>query len=54
MLVSRVFDQISFSENFANPATKIFFCSANMRDKFCEIADITKETTFAKHENCEN
>ncbi len=51
---SRVFDVISFRENFAKLATKRFSCFAKMRDEFRNTADITKETSFAKHENREN
>jgi hypothetical protein len=41
----RVFDEISFRENFAKLATKRFSCFAKMRDEF---------GSFAKHENREN
>jgi hypothetical protein len=54
---SRVFDEISFPENFAKLASKQFSCFAKMRDEFREFretADITKETSFTKHKNHEN
>jgi hypothetical protein len=58
-LWTRVFDEISFRENFAKLATKRFSCFAKMRDEFREFqfreaAHITKETNNAKHENREN
>ncbi len=52
--VYRVFDEISVRENFAKLATKRFSCFTKMRNEFRETAEITKETSFAKHENREN
>ncbi len=57
---SRVFDEISFRENFAKLATKRFSCFAKMRDEFREFRSFaklpifTKETSFAKLKNREN
>jgi hypothetical protein len=39
---ARVFDEISFRENFAKLATKRFSCFAKMRDEFCEFRDFAK------------
>ncbi len=59
LAASKVFEEISFRKNFAKLATKRFSCFAKMRDEFREFcsfetAEITKETSFAKHKNREN
>ncbi len=38
----RVFDEISFRENFAKLATKRFSCFAKMRDEFREFRSFAK------------
>jgi hypothetical protein len=38
----RVFDEISFHENFAKLATKRFSCFAKMRDEFREFCSFAK------------
>jgi hypothetical protein len=59
-IINRVFDEISFCENFAKLAKKRFSCFAKTRDefreflKFRETAKVTKQTSFAKHENRKN
>jgi hypothetical protein len=41
-LISRVFDEISFRENFAKLATKRFSCFAKMGDEFREFRSFAK------------
>jgi hypothetical protein len=38
----RVFDDISFRENFAKLAMKRFSCFAKMKDEFCEFRSFVK------------
>ncbi len=45
----RVFDEISFRENFAKLATKRFSCFAKIKDEFRELRDEFREfRSFAK------
>jgi hypothetical protein len=47
--VLRVFDEISFRENFAKLATKRFSCFAKIKDEFRELRDEFREfRSFAK------
>jgi hypothetical protein len=53
ILGSRVFDEISFRE----PGYETIFVFRKNEGRFSqfrEIAEITKETSFSKHENLEN
>jgi hypothetical protein len=44
----RVFDEISFRENFAKLATKRFSCFAKMRDEFRELRSFAKQPRLRK------